>query len=229
LKENNATTKVLQVKRSELDKQLASLQTNYDETQKGLDKEVNKSQQLQQRITQLQSENSDFEEIKEEHLLTLKTIKATLSTKQQQLSLSELSVSQIKQQLEEKVSTISSLQKLRTSGETQLRSLQGELDTLDNKYQKLLRPERSSKGKYVVSIRYKKVGSRKVINFKSSSNASYKQLTQKQLERTLAKLKEKHKADLYLKIIIPEKSGLSYNEVWKFTINLQKKYDYYYQ
>jgi len=49
------------------------------------------------------------------------------------------------------------------------------------------------------------------------------------MAKALEKLKKKHKSDLYVKIIIPEKSGLSYNEAWRFTTNLQQKYDYYFQ
>ena len=35
--------------------------------------------------------------------------------------------------------------------------------------------------------------------------------------------------DLYVKIIIPEDSGLTYNEAWTFMRGLLVKYDYYYQ
>jgi hypothetical protein len=45
----------------------------------------------------------------------------------------------------------------------------------------------------------------------------------------LGKLKNKLKDKLYVKIIIPEESGLSYNEAWSFTKDILSRYDYYYQ
>ena len=112
---------------------------------------------------------------------------------------------------------------------TQLRSLQDKYDTLDAKYKKLLRPARSSEGKFIVSITYKKKNEKRIIRLKSSPTGSYKTVTKKELDKTLAKLKAKYQTDLYIKVIIPETSGLSYSEAWKFTSNVQKKYDYYYQ
>jgi len=116
---------------------------------------------------------------------------------------------------------------LKAQGHSQLLSLQGEYNTLDAKYQKLLRPARSSKGKYVVSVSYRKRGKNRQIKIKTSPNGSYKSVGKAELHKLLSSLKKKYKDDLYLKIIIPAKSGLSYNEAWKFTNELQKKYDYY--
>jgi chromosome segregation ATPase len=131
--------------------------------------------------------------------------------------------------LEEKDQMLVALQKERSKGESQLLSLKGEYDILDSKYQKLLRPARSSKGKYIATVSYKKVAGKKTIRLKTGSDASYKTVSDKELHKALEKLKEKHGTDLYVKIIIPNNSGLSYNEAWRFTSNLQKKYDYYFQ
>lgn len=133
----------------------------------------------------------------------------------------------IKTLKEELATSNEKLLALKSQGETQLLSLQGDYDTLDAKYQKLLRPARSSKGKYVVSVSYKKRGNKQLIRIKTRPDGSYKSVDKTELHRILAGLKKKHKNDLYLKIIIPAKSGLSYNEAWKFTNELQKKYDYY--
>ena len=50
-----------------------------------------------------------------------------------------------------------------------------------------------------------------------------------EVERRLSVLKERYGLDLYVQIIIPEDSGLTYNEAWEFMRNLLVKYDYYYQ
>ena len=130
----------------------------------------------------------------------------------------------------DKTSTqFSDLKKVRESEETKLLSLQGEMDSLDKKYQKLLRPARSSKGKFVVSAMYSKRGGRSFYRLRSSPDGEYEKVSRKQLARKLAKLQKKHTTNLYVKIILPEKSGLSYNEAWRFTNEMQKTYDYYYQ
>jgi len=138
-------------------------------------------------------------------------------------------ISDLESAISKKDDVIKSLKKRQSEVESQLVSLQGEYDTLDTKYQKLLRPARSSKGKYIVSVTYKKIGGKKTIRLKSGPKASYKTVSKREMAKALEKLKKKHKSDLYVKIIIPEKSGLSYNEAWRFTTNLQQKYDYYFQ
>ena len=50
-----------------------------------------------------------------------------------------------------------------------------------------------------------------------------------EVETRLTKQKAEKGKDLYVKIIIPENSGLTYNEAWNFMRNLLVKYDYYYQ
>jgi hypothetical protein len=45
----------------------------------------------------------------------------------------------------------------------------------------------------------------------------------------LGELKQRYPDDLYVRIIIPETSRLSYNEAWDFTNTILSKYDYYYQ
>jgi uncharacterized protein (DUF1810 family) len=46
---------------------------------------------------------------------------------------------------------------------------------------------------------------------------------------TLDKLHAGHKDDMYVRIIFPDDSGLSYSEAWQMTETLLKKYDYYYR
>ena len=49
------------------------------------------------------------------------------------------------------------------------------------------------------------------------------------IHKQLLKLKQKYGDNLYVKVIIPENSGLSYNEAWQFMQDIFNKYDYYYQ
>jgi hypothetical protein len=52
-------------------------------------------------------------------------------------------------------------------------------------------------------------------------------MQRKSLEKRLAELKQRYPKNLYVKIVIPDNSGLSYSEAWNFTKDMLDKYDYY--
>mgnify|MGYP001819981130 CR=1 FL=1 len=112
----------------------------------------------------------------------------------------------------------------------QLDDLQGEYEELRVKYDRLTRPARSAKGKYVVTVRYwKDDEGDNQLRFKDADDKDYSVVTRKELHQRLSKLKEEHAGELYVKLIIPDDSGLSYNEAWGFTLDILDKYDYYHQ
>ncbi len=106
--------------------------------------------------------------------------------------------------------------------EKKLLSLQGEYTSLDQKYQKLLKPARSAKGKQVVEVVYRK-GSYSI----RPPGATQRTVGRAELEKELGALKAQHGTDLYVKVVIPDNSGLSYNEAWRFTNEMLTRYDYY--
>lgn len=106
-----------------------------------------------------------------------------------------------------------------------LLSLQGEYTSLDQKYQKLLRPARSAKGKQVVEVVYSKAG----YTLRKPGEAAARGVGRPALEDELAGLKAQYGSQLYVKVVIPDNSGLSYNEAWRFTNDMLSKYDYYQQ
>jgi len=111
----------------------------------------------------------------------------------------------------------------------QLVTLKASYAGLEKKYQRLIRPARSSKGKYVVQVRYKKVADAIKIDMKTPKDGRFVEVSGTTMHQRLAKIQAQHKKDLYIKIIFPEDSGLSYNEAWKMTEALLRMYDYYYQ
>ena len=110
----------------------------------------------------------------------------------------------------------------------ELASLKNEFGSLKVKYDKLIKPARTAKGKYVVEVNYQKIQGMGRIRFKDAGDSNYRTVDTKELHAMLAKLKKEHDKKLYIKIIIPEDSGLSYNEAWEFMKDLLEKYDYYY-
>jgi chromosome segregation ATPase len=100
---------------------------------------------------------------------------------------------------------------------------------LEEKYHKLIKPARSPLGKKVVVVHYSRINSKYRILFKDLNSTEFKKVDTQQLNLRLGTLKNELQDKLYVKIIIPEESGLSYNEAWSFTKDILSRYDYYYQ
>ncbi len=116
-----------------------------------------------------------------------------------------------------------------TAYNLQLLTLKGEYETVKSKYEELIKPARSAKGKHIAQVYYIKGESGNVIRYRQPGDSGFSRLSLAEVEQRLDKLKAKYGKDLYVKIIIPENSGLTYNEAWAFMRKLLVKYDYYYQ
>jgi hypothetical protein len=81
----------------------------------------------------------------------------------------------------------------------------------------------------VVEVRYSKVGGEYRIEYREPDQADFTRVSRDVLESRLAALKKRDPDGLYIKVIFPKDSGLSYNEAWSLTSDLHKKYDYYFQ
>ena len=111
----------------------------------------------------------------------------------------------------------------------QLLTLKGDYETVKSKYEELIKPARSAKGKYIAEVYYVAGDTGNVIRYKQPGDSDFSRLNLAEVETRLDKLKQQYGDDLYIKIIIPEDSGLTYSEAWDFMRNLLVKYDYYYQ
>jgi predicted nucleic acid-binding Zn-ribbon protein len=109
-----------------------------------------------------------------------------------------------------------------------LAELKTDFSDLKIKYDKLVRPARTPKGKTVVEVRYAKVGGKYRIDYKGPGDSSFQRISRNSLDRKLTQLKKRHN-NLYIKVILPKESGLSYSEAWSFTNHLHRNYDYYFQ
>ena len=167
---------------------------------------------------QLDQTKAEYAQLNETHA----TLKTRLQEVLEQLSRTE-------QSNQEQATELTEFRRQRSLSEQQLVSLQGEYDELRNKYDKLIRPARSAVGKHVVSVRYFKEGKNVQIRLKEAEDEDYQSVNADQLNKRLAKLKDTYAGNLYVKVIIPENSGLSYSEAWNFTYNLLQKYDYYHK
>ena len=81
----------------------------------------------------------------------------------------------------------------------------------------------------MVEVRYSKKKGVDHIDYKQPGDDGFRSMSRNELDRVLSALKKRHPNELYIKVIFPENSGLSYNEAWKFTHHLHSNYDYYFQ
>ncbi len=173
----------------------------------------------------------------------LETLQQNLDSTQQQLAAVQVNLASLEQEHESVQQQLTNLQatyglqslellELKTTERRfgrQINTLQGEFDELKLKYTKLIRPARSLEGHYLVEVRYTKSVGRLIIEYQTTDKPGYSTVSQAVMENQLDKLLEFRKEGLYIKLIFPKKSGLSFNEAWQFTSRLQGKYDYYSQ
>jgi hypothetical protein len=107
--------------------------------------------------------------------------------------------------------------------------LTDDFDALKVKYDKLVKPARSSTGRHLIEVRYWKADGEYRISWREGGEGPYQAIGRSRLDRVLTRLDREQPNGLYVKVIFPENSGLSYNEAWEFTSHLHGNYDYYFK
>ena len=198
-----------------------------------LSQQINSQQQQIQdadvRIGTLTTESEQLaRQLAELQLSLQQQIQLTENT-QQELELATAEIAALSATTEQQKQDIALLEQDKIEYNRQLLTLKGDYEVVKSKYEQLIKPARSAKGKYVAEVYYVKEKGGKVIRFKEPNDSNYQNLSMEKVEQRLAELKKEKGQDLYVKIIIPKDSGLSYNEAWGFMKSLLEKYDYYYQ
>ena len=174
------------------------------------------TRQYDVRIAEIQSES-------EKKLATLADAKAKEIEEYNRKVLALLS------QLKEKETVILALGGQRQALELSLAKQRQDFSALEEKYIRLIRPARSSAGKMVATVSFQRQDGSHRITFKGVDTEKVETLTLDQLHQQLGALKKKWQDQLYVRIVIPENSGLTYNEAWIFTKDILSRYDYYYK
>jgi len=156
-------------------------------------------------------------------------LSASLLQREQELALRSQALEAQQHQYQLQLEEIARLTSSKLSQADRLSKLEAEYASLDVKYNKLIRPSRSTVGKHVVFVRYQKQDGILRIDLKPSDETPYRQVSGVDLHKQLDKLKEQHGKQLYVRIVFPDDSGLSYTEAWNLTESLLNMYDYYYQ
>jgi hypothetical protein len=182
-----------------------------------------------QKINAITAESEEFAQQLAELRLQLEKQKQIADATQQELEFANAEIAALNASAEQQQLSIDLLEKEKIEYNRQLLSLKGEYDVVKSKYDQLIKPARSARGKYVAEVYYVKQKGGEIYRFKEPSYKNYQNLSLPEVEKRLDKLKKEKGQDLYVKIIIPEDSGLTYNEAWNFMKSLLQKYDYYYQ
>ena len=175
------------------------------------------------------SENEQLKSAVSRNENQITSLSSQISAMNDNLSQLSIDVEQKQNELDEERQKIIIITQERDSQSRKLSSLEDDFGSLKVKYDKLIKPARTAKGKYVVSVNFERIKGKERIRFKDSGQENYTVVTEKQLHSKLAELKKKHPKKLYIKIVIPKESGLTYSEAWSFMKDLLHKYDYYYR
>ncbi|MEZ4387060.1 MAG: hypothetical protein R3D98_05700 [Candidatus Krumholzibacteriia bacterium] len=189
----------------------------------------------------LADENSEL-------LARIRTIELQLAEKDQDLQAARMTMDEIRRssreaesdlrdqlaslmaQLSAKDAALVTLTDQKTDLELELAHSRQDLSSLEDRYLKLVRPARSAAGKVVASVTVSRVGGELRYDYQGPSpGAPLERVSLAQLHERLAAAKQAHGNQLYVKIVIPDDSGLSYNEAWRFTKDILSRYDYYYE
>ncbi|OIO71459.1 MAG: hypothetical protein CO186_08730 [Zetaproteobacteria bacterium CG_4_9_14_3_um_filter_49_83] len=176
-----------------------------------------------------QQELNQFRLAQQQWQLAENALRQQLSVAEQQQVSLKLQNDALQQSFNEKSQDYMQLMQQTGMQKEQLDRLQQEYADLDVKYKKLIRPARSTLGKFVVMVRYQKIDGKLLVEMKEPQENAFREVDAIEMHKQLAALQEKHNKDLYVKIVFPDESGLSYNEAWNLTESLLKMYDYYYQ
>ena len=98
---------------------------------------------------------------------------------------------------------------------------------LESKYNRLVRPARSTVGRIVIEVRFWKEGDVGRYSLRPASG-SETSVSESELHQQLTAMKARHGEKLYTKVM-PDDNSLTHGEAWRFTNKILNRYDYYYQ
>ena len=206
----------------QLNRQLVDRQLDISEARQRIAEVTAESEEFANQLAELALQLQQQRDLTETALAEAESARSEAETAQIEISSLNLTLQQQRQDIE-------LLEQEKAEYNQQLLTLKGDYEVVKSKYEELIKPARSAKGKYVAEVYYEKTGSGEEIRFKQPGDPQFANLELTELEQKLDALKQAKGQDLYVKIIIPEDSGLTYNEAWTFMRRLLLKYDYYYQ
>ncbi|WP_303907393.1 hypothetical protein [Thiohalomonas denitrificans] len=187
------------------------------------------NQQLESRRQALERRTAALSRDLERTSAERETLQAQYEERGERIERINAQLQQLEETLSKRLAELGTIRRERATARQQLAGLKADYEILDAKYQELIKPARTAEDRQVVAVRYQRVDGTPRIQLREPGEIAFAELSKAELHQRLTVLKNRHEKDLYVKIIIPSDSGLSYNEAWSFTQNLLSRYDYYYQ
>jgi len=222
IREQESSIALLELKNSDLENSLQQTRSRLSAANLEINTASTQFQELSSQVAGLNQQLSQQRIESEQTRSQLDAAREQIEGLEQSNSRQQQSISQLTQEkslLNQEIETYNQ----------QLLTLEGDYETVKSKYEELIKPARSAKGKYIAEVYYVKGQAGNVIRYRQPGDEEFSRLNLAEVEKRLAQLKIKYGKELYVKIIIPEDSGLAYNEAWDFMRKLLVKYDYYYQ
>lgn len=160
---------------------------------------------------------------------TLATLEDALASLQARFAQREEETERLQQLVTDQRSELTQARDQNRDYERRYLVLSDDFDDLKVKYDKLVKPARTSSGRHLIEVRYWKKDGAYQITWREGGDGGYQPIKRAQLDKVLTRLSEQKPNGLYVKVIFPENSGLSYNEAWEFTSHLHGNYDYYFK
>lgn len=157
------------------------------------------------------------------------TLESELSAVEREHEQAQIETEQLQRRIADQRASLDEAERQTEEVERRYLGLTDDFDELKNKYDKLVRPARSRAGRYLIEVRYWKSDGEPRIAWREGGSGPFQDISRKHLDLVLQRLAEEMDNGLYVKVIFPENSGLSYNEAWEFTSHLHANYDYYFR
>ena len=183
------------------------------------------NEELSENIRLIRLQLSDKEEELEDAQAMIGGIRDEAEAANRELS---LQIAALLSQLEKNEATMLMLSDEKSDLERSLARQRQDFSSLEEKYLDLVRPARSSLGKQVVSVQHLRSDGQLEYLLKDIGGTGWERVTRADLFSRLGALAERLGDQLYVRIVIPDDSGLTYNEAWDFTKTVLSDFDYYY-
>jgi septal ring factor EnvC (AmiA/AmiB activator) len=160
---------------------------------------------------------------------TIATLEEGLDQLRDRYAASQQQTERLQQTIQAQRSDLEAARLQEQTTERRYLELSDEFDSLKVKYDKLVKPARSSSGRHLIEVRYWKQDGAYRIEWREGNVSDFQPIRRDRLDKVLTRLAGQHANGLYVKVIFPENSGLSYNEAWEFTSHMHGNYDYYFK
>ena len=229
LAERDRSLTALQQSYAELDEREKKTATQLAESQSALSDVKGSYSSLQEkhRVLEARAENagSQLQERSEE----LSRLEQRYSELQEQKRLLSSDLEKIRASEQLTSEELAAARKIIATTDMELAGIRDEYSDLQIKYDKLVKPARTSKGKHVVTVYYAKESGRYSYKIRDTGESKSRSVSLKTLHSELSKKKKQYGKKLYIKLIYPQGSDLSFNEAWTFSKEILNTYDYYNQ